>query len=161
MRDGAVGDFSVADNMVLHNHHHARFSSGGFLKFGEIHRHCKKLVEDFRVKTPSIDTPVKNLSGGNIQKLIIARELDSDPDVLIAAQPTRGVDIGAAEYIHGRLVAARNSGTAILVISEDLDEVLLLADRIAVICEGQMMGIVDRADASREQLGLLMAGVTD
>lgn len=161
MRDGAVGDFSVADNMVLHNHQSARFSSSGFLNFGAIRQHCKKLVEDFKVKTPSIDTPVKNLSGGNIQKLIIARELDSEPDVLIAAQPTRGVDIGAAEYIHARLVAARNTGTAILVISEDLDEVLLLSDRIAVICEGQMMGIVDRADASREKLGLMMAGVTD
>ncbi len=161
MRDGAIGEFSVADNMVLHNHHSTRFSRGGFLNFGEIHRHSQKLVDDFQVKTPSIDTPAKNLSGGNIQKMIIARELDSDPEVLIAAQPTRGVDIGAAEYIHARLVAARNAGTAILVISEDLDEVMLLADRIAVICQGRMMGVVDRIDASREQLGLMMAGVTD
>ena len=159
MRDGAIGDFSVADNMVLHNHHAEEFSNAGFLKFGAIRRHSSKLVDDFSVKTPTIDTPVKNLSGGNIQKLIIARELDSDPRVLVAAQPTRGVDIGAAEYIHARLIEARNNGTAIMVISEDLDEVMLLADRIAVLCEGEMMGIVDSQSASREQLGLMMAGV--
>jgi len=159
MRDGAIGEFSVADNIVLHNHHHGKFSQSGFLKFGAIEEHSEKLVNEFRVKTPSIDTPAKNLSGGNIQKMIIARELDSQPEVLIAAQPTRGVDIGAAEYIHSRLLAARNNGTAILVISEDLDEILHLADRIAVICQGQMMGIVDSAHATREQLGLMMAGV--
>ncbi len=159
MRDGAIGEFSVADNIVLHNHSSEQFSRAGFLNFGAIRAHCAKLVEDFKVKTPTIDTPAKNLSGGNIQKFIIARELDSDPDVLIAAQPTRGVDIGAAEYIHSRLLSARNAGTAIMVISEDLDEVMLLADRIAVVCQGRMMGVVDRADASREKLGLMMAGV--
>lgn len=159
MRDGAIGEFSVADNLVLHNHHSPRFSRAGFLNFKAIRAHCTKLVADFRVLTPTIDTPAKNLSGGNIQKFIIARELDSEPGVLIAAQPTRGVDIGAAEYIHSRLLAARNAGTAIMVISEDLDEVMLLADRIAVICQGSMMGVIDRASASREKLGLMMAGV--
>ncbi|MDB4224776.1 heme ABC transporter ATP-binding protein, partial [Granulosicoccus sp.] len=88
-----------------------------------------------------------------------ARELAGNPQVLVAAQPTRGVDIGAAEYIHGRLIEQRNAGTAILVISEDLDEVMQLSDRIAVICEGKIMGIVDRSTATREQIGLLMAGV--
>jgi len=117
MRDGAIGEFSVADNLVLHNHNSAQFSRAGFLNFKAIRSHCTKLVEDFRVKTPTIDTPAKNLSGGNIQKFIIARELDSEPAILIAAQPTRGVDIGAAEYIHSRLLAARNAGTAIMVIS--------------------------------------------
>lgn len=159
MRDGAIGDFSVSDNLVLLNHTDARFSSKGFLRFKAIREHCSKLVKDYQVKTPDIDTPTKNLSGGNIQKVIIARELESNPRVLVAAQPTRGVDIGAAEYIHGRLIAQRNSGTAILVISEDLDEVMQLSDRIAVICEGKIMGVVDRDTASREQIGLLMAGV--
>jgi len=121
MRDGAIGEFSVADNLVLHNHYSTQFSRAGFLNFKAIRSHCTKLVEDFRVKTPTIDTPAKNLSGGNIQKFIIARELDSEPTVLIAAQPTRGVDIGAAEYIHSRLLAARNAGTAIMVISEVLN----------------------------------------
>ncbi|MBX2826135.1 MAG: ABC transporter ATP-binding protein [Gammaproteobacteria bacterium] len=161
MRDGAIGEFTVADNMVLLNHTTPTFSRGGFLRFNAIRKHCRKLVSDYQVKTPDIDTPTRNLSGGNIQKLIMARELTANPEVLIAAQPTRGVDIGAAEYIHERLLEQRNSGTAIMVISEDLDEVMALSDRIAVICEGRIMGIVDRAGASREQIGLMMAGVTD
>ena len=119
----------------------------------------EQLVKDFRVKTPSIETPVKNLSGGNIQKLILARELARNPDVLIAAQPTRGVDIGATEYIHQRLLKQCNEGTATLLISEDLDEVLALSDRIAVLYEGKIMGIVDRDETNAEELGLMMAGV--
>jgi len=110
------------------------------------------------VKTPALDTPVESLSGGNIQKLIVARELSARPNVLVASQPTRGVDIGAAEYIHAQLVAERDRGTAVVVISEDLDEVLALADRIAVIYEGRIVDIVERARAGREALGLMMAG---
>ena len=119
------------------------------------------MVDDFTVKPPSLDTPTHNLSGGNIQKVILARELVSEPTVLVAAQPTRGVDIGAAEYIHAKLISQRARGMATLVISEDLDEVLALADRIAVIYEGRIMDVIDRADATREGLGLLMAGVTE
>jgi len=159
MRDGAVGEFSVTENIVLHTHRQPRFSRTGFLRFGAIRAHGKRLVDNYQVKTPGLDTPTQNLSGGNIQKLIMARELDSEPRALIAAQPTRGVDIGAAEYIHERLEERRAAGTAILVISEDLDEILLLADRIAVISEGRIMGIVDRNSTDRQQLGLLMAGV--
>ena len=99
----------------------------------------------YNVKTPSLDTPLKNLSGGNIQKLILARELSRKPKVLIASQPTRGVDIGASEYIHQRLLEQRQAGTATLLISEDLDEIRALSDRIAVIYEGQIVGIVDSA----------------
>ena len=99
--------------------------------------HARELVSEFAVKTPSLDTPIKNLSGGNIQKLIMARELSRQPKVLIAAQPTRGVDIGATEYIHQRLLEQREAGTAILLISEDLDEIRSLSDRIAVMYEGQ------------------------
>jgi simple sugar transport system ATP-binding protein len=116
------------------------------------------LVAAFRVKTPTLSTPAKNLSGGNIQKLILARELNRNPSVLLAAQPTRGVDIGASEYIHERLLEQRAQGTAILLISEDLDEVRALADRIAVIYEGRIMAVVERSTATAEQLGLLMAG---
>jgi simple sugar transport system ATP-binding protein len=117
------------------------------------------MIEAFNVKTPTRDTPVRNLSGGNIQKLILARELSRNPRVLVAAQPTRGVDIGATEYIHQRLIAQREEGTATLLISEDLDEVQNLSDRIAVIYEGEIMGIVERGDATVEELGLMMAGV--
>jgi simple sugar transport system ATP-binding protein len=106
-----------------------------------------------------METPAKNLSGGNLQKLILARELSGNPKVLIAAQPPRGVDIGAAEYIHARLSHQRSNGTATLVISEDLDEVFALSDRIAVMFEGRIMGIVAREVATREFIGLMMAGV--
>ena len=115
---------------------------------------------NFNVKTPSLDTPIKNLSGGNIQKLIMARELSRQPKVLIAAQPTRGVDIGATEYIHQRLLEQREAGTAILLISEDLDEIRALSDRIAVMYEGQIIGIVERDQATVEQIGLMMAGIS-
>jgi simple sugar transport system ATP-binding protein len=159
MRDGAIGDFSVQENLILLNHGAPSHCKGGFLRFGAIGDHCRRLVAAFAVKTPDLDTPAKNLSGGNIQKLILARELSADPKVLIAAQPTRGVDIGAAEYIHQRLTEQRTAGTATLVISEDLDEVLALSDRIAVMFEGRIMGIEHREAASRERIGLMMAGV--
>ena len=122
--------------------------------------HASDLVSEFTVKTPGLDTPLKNLSGGNIQKLIMARELSRHPEVLIAAQPTRGVDIGATEYIHQRLLAQREAGTAILLISEDLDEIRTLSDRIAVMYEGQIIGIVERGQATVEQIGLMMAGIS-
>jgi simple sugar transport system ATP-binding protein len=116
-------------------------------------------VSTFQVKTPSLDTPARSLSGGNIQKLILARELSGKPRVLLVAQPTRGVDVGAAEYIHRRLIEQRGQQTAILIISEDLDEVLALSDRILVMYEGAIIGEVDPAAASRAQLGLMMAGI--
>ena len=121
--------------------------------------HATDLVKQFSVKTPSLDTPIKNLSGGNIQKLILARELSRKPKILIAAQPTRGVDIGASEYIHQRLLEQRATGTAILLISEDLDETRSLSDRIAVIYEGHIIGIVQRGEATVEEIGLMMAGI--
>ncbi|MCB0043918.1 MAG: ABC transporter ATP-binding protein [Caldilineaceae bacterium] len=160
MHDGVIQSFSVADNLVLQDHTRPPLSRGIFLNFPAISRFSRRLVEEFRVKTPSIDTPVKSLSGGNIQKLILARELARNPDVLVAAQPTRGVDIGATEYIHNRLLAQRGQGTATLLISEDLDEILALSDRIAVIYEGRIMGVVDRDATNAEELGLMMAGVT-
>jgi len=161
MKEGVVADFTVAENLIIVNHDSEPMSRRGFLNFSAIRERCTDLVERFTVKTPSLETPTSSLSGGNIQKLIIARELSSDPDVLIAAQPTRGVDIGAAEYIHERLMDQRRDGVAILLISEDLDEVMGLSDRIAVMYEGEIMAIVDAADATVERLGLMMAGVEE
>lgn len=158
MRDGAIGDFKVKENLILLNHGEAPFCQNGFLKFHQIQQHCKKLVAEYTVKTPDIETATKGLSGGNIQKLILARELSGNPNVLIACQPTRGVDIGAAEYIHERISKQRQAGTASLVISEDLDEIFALSDRIAVMFDGRIMGIVDRKDATREKIGLMMTG---
>jgi ABC-type uncharacterized transport system ATPase subunit len=159
MRFGMIGAFSVEENAVLQTHTQAPFASASFLNFGEIDKHTRRLVERFNIKTPSTKTPVKNLSGGNIQKLILARELSRQPSVLVAAQPTRGVDISATEYIHSVLMAQRAEGVAILLISEDLDEVLALSDRIAVMYEGKIVGIIPRANADVEKIGLMMAGV--
>jgi len=181
MKDGAIKDFSVSDNLILEDHNKKPFSHGVFLDFKAIEKFSKDRVKMFNVKTPSIETPLKNLSGGNIQKLILARELSRNPSVLLAAQPTRGVDIGASEYIHQRLleqregkqpegtdetsaslnteIQERKRGTATLLISEDLDEIRALSDRIAVMYEGEIVGIVDGPTSSLEELGLMMAGV--
>lgn len=156
MHDGAIADFSVWENLLLVNH--SEFSERGMLSANKIKAHAQDLVKKFSVKTPNIDTPTRHLSGGNIQKVIMARELEAGPRVLVAAQPTRGVDIGAAEYLHGQLIKQRSKGLGTLLISEDLDEILALADRIAVMYEGEIVGVVNRADATRQDLGLMMAG---
>ncbi len=158
MKDGAVGEFDVKENLILLNHNSEPFSRNGLLNFHEIRNHSDKLVREYAVKTPTIDTTTKNLSGGNIQKVIMARELSAGPKVLLASQPTRGVDIGAAEYIHERISRQRQRGTATVVISEDLDEVMALSDRIAVMFDGKIMGIVKQEDATRESIGLMMTG---
>jgi len=159
MRDGAIKEFSVQENVFLHDHSSRQFSRGIFLRFRRMAAHAAQVVADFAVKTPGLETPLKNLSGGNIQKLIMARELSRHPGVLIAAQPTRGVDISSTAYIHQRLLEQREAGTAILLVSEDLEEICALSDRVAVIYEGRIMGVVRRGEATREQLGLMMAGV--
>ena len=157
--DGVVKDLTVEENLMIEEHGHTPFARGIFLNFAKIAEHTQALIRDFEIKTPSRQTPLRNLSGGNIQKLILARELSRQPGVLVASQPTRGVDIGSTEYIHQRLVAQRTAGTATLLISEDLDEVRSLSDRIAVMYEGRIMGILERDQATVEQLGLMMAGV--
>jgi simple sugar transport system ATP-binding protein len=159
MRDGAIRDFSVQENVFLHDHASPKYTRGIFLDFTRMAAFARELVSNFNVKTPGLDTPIKNLSGGNIQKLIMARELSRQPKVIIAAQPTRGVDIGATEYIHQRLLQQREAGTAIFLISEDLDEIRVLSDRIAVIYEGRIIGIVQRDQATVEQIGMMMAGI--
>jgi len=158
MHDGVIKDFTVAENLILQDHVRRPFSRSIFLDFQQIAQHAKELITSYNVKTPSQETPVKNLSGGNIQKLILARELARKPRVLIAAQPTRGVDIGATEYIHNQLLAQRAEGLATLLISEDLDEVKALSDRILVLFGGEIMGIVESDSVSRGELGLMMAG---
>jgi ABC-type uncharacterized transport system ATPase subunit len=157
MRDGAIGEFSVMENVFLRDHSEKQFCRGIFLNQKAMTKHAGTLVNDFSVKTPTLETPLKTLSGGNIQKLILARELSRSPNVLIAAQPTRGVDIGASEYIHKTLVEHRNKGMAVLLISEDLDEIKTLSDRIAVIFDGRIVGILDRTEADIKLLGALMA----
>jgi simple sugar transport system ATP-binding protein len=161
MKEGAIRDFSVADNYILQDHSHKPFARFTFMNFRAIREAAQKAVDCYAVKTPSIHTPIKNLSGGNIQKLILARELSRTPKVLVASQPTRGVDIGASEYIHQRLLQQRAEGAATLLISEDLDEIRALSDRIAVIYEGQIVGMVDAQAATTQQLGLMMAGVKE
>jgi len=158
MHDGVVKDFSVAENFILQDHIRKPYSNGIFLNFKQIESRSQELIDAYNVKTPSQDTPVKNLSGGNIQKLILARELARQPRVLIAAQPTRGVDIGATEYIHAQLLLQRSEGLATLLISEDLDEVKAMSDRIMVVFGGEVMGIVNSDQVTIEQLGLMMAG---
>jgi ABC-type uncharacterized transport system ATPase subunit len=159
MRDGMIKNFTVAENMILREHHKQPYSRSGMLNLRDIAAHSDELIKRFRVKTPSHDTLAKNLSGGNIQKVVIAREFSRNPRVIIAAQPTRGLDIGATEYVREQLLEQRRKGVAVMLISEDLDEILALSDRIAVIYEGQIMDILPREKATPEKLGLLMAGV--
>lgn len=161
MRDGAIGDFTVAENLMLVEYRSDPYTKRGMLNRSAIAERCRQLVRGYNVKTPTIHTPTRHLSGGNIQKVVIAREFSSDARVLVVAQPTRGVDIGAAEYIHERLLEQRSNGAAILIVSEDLDEVIQLSDRIVVLLEGRIMGEVARGEASVRDIGLLMSGVTN
>ncbi|MEI7770183.1 MAG: ABC transporter ATP-binding protein [Chloroflexales bacterium] len=158
MRDGAIMEFSVEENLILRDHTRPPYARGPLLDRARISAVCRELIERFAVKAPGPQTPIKSLSGGNIQKVIMARELARQPQVLIAAQPTRGVDIGATAYIHRLLLDMRRRGGAILLISEDLDEILALSDRIAVIHAGEIAAILPRAGADPERIGLLMAG---
>ena len=154
MIDGVIKEFSVAENYVLQDHGHPKYTAARvFMLFNKIREACRRAIHLFEIKTPSTETLVKSLSGGNIQKLVLARELSRDPGVLIAAQPTRGVDIGATEYIHKQLLEERDKGTAILLISEDLDEIRALSDRIAVMYEGRIVGEVVNENVDIEQLG--------
>jgi simple sugar transport system ATP-binding protein len=160
-RDGLILSFPVADNMVLNNYYEAPFAKGITLNFKEIEEAAQERVDLFDVRTPSIFIPVSNLSGGNQQKVIVAREFSRPIKLLIASQPTRGLDVGSIEYIHGRIIEKRNEGCAVLLVSPELDEILNLSDRIAVMFDGKIIDILPSAEASKEKLGLLMAGVKD
>ena len=161
MRHGAVGEMSVSENLMLVDYHKPPFARGGLLQFGIIAERCWELVRRFTVKTPALSTETSHLSGGNIQKVVIAREFSADADVLVVAQPTRGIDIGAAEYVHERLLEKRAAGAAILLITEDLDEALQLSDRVVVLFEGQAMCDLPRTEATTDRVGLLMTGVSE
>ncbi|HET9847150.1 MAG TPA: ABC transporter ATP-binding protein [Candidatus Dormibacteraeota bacterium] len=155
---GLVLNYSVADNLILGRQRTPLFSWDGLvLRIKAIFAWARRLIREFDIRTPSASTPARTLSGGNQQKIIVAREMASQPKVLLASQPTRGVDIGAIEFIHRRLVAERDSGAAILLVSAELDEIQSLSDRIAVMYEGKIVSI-EPPDASEERLGLLMTG---
>ncbi|EIJ81438.1 ABC transporter ATPase [Bacillus methanolicus PB1] len=157
-KHGLVLDFPIGENMVLQTYHKKPFSKNGILNFKEIYRKARTLISEFDVRTPSEYTLARALSGGNQQKAIIGREVDRDPDLLIAAQPTRGLDVGAIEFIHKRLIEQRDNGKAVLLISFELDEIINVSDRIAVIYEGKIIAIVDPKETTEQELGLLMAG---
>ncbi|CAN5456132.1 ABC transporter ATP-binding protein [soil metagenome] len=156
--DGLVGPFSVAENLVLDLYAHAPFSKGLSLDLAKVDENARQRVEEFDIRTPGITTPGGNLSGGNQQKLVIAREMSRPLKVFIASQPTRGVDVGAQEFIHKRIVQERDRGTAVVIVSTELDEVLGLADRIVVLYRGRIIGELP-GGASRDEVGLMMAGV--
>jgi simple sugar transport system ATP-binding protein len=160
-QDGLVLSFPVADNLVLNTYYEPPFAKGMALQFNEIEVAAQERVELFDVRTPSIFVPVSNLSGGNQQKVIVAREFSRPIKLLIASQPTRGLDVGSIEYIHGRILDKKNEGCGILLVSPELDEIINLSDRIAVMFEGEIIDILSAADATKEKLGLLMAGIKD
>lgn len=157
-KHGLVLDFPVGENMVLQTYYQKPFSKNGVLNFKAIYEKAEKLIQEFDVRTPSSSTLARALSGGNQQKAIIGREVDRDPDLLIAAQPTRGLDVGAIEFIHRRLIEQRDKGKAVLLISFELEEIMNVSDRIAVIYEGKIVAIVNPKETTEQELGLLMAG---
>jgi simple sugar transport system ATP-binding protein len=159
-RDGLVLPFPVSDNLVLNTYYRPPFSDGAVLDYEEIHDTAEMLIGNFDIRTPSATTSVGSLSGGNQQKVIVAREFSRPIKLLIASQPTRGLDVGSIEYIHNRILEKRAEGTAVLLVSPELDEIMELSDRIAVVFRGKIVDIVDAEKATREQIGLLMAGVT-
>lgn len=155
---GLVLTYSVADNLILGLQDSPQFSSGGVLKGNVIQRWARKLVDQFDVRPRRPELPVGNLSGGNQQKVVLARELTEDPALLIASQPTRGLDLGAAQFVHERLVEKRDAGAAVLLVSAELDEILALSDRIGVIYEGEIMGVFKAGEITEDEIGLLMTG---
>ncbi len=158
-RYGMVEPYPVSENLVLNRYYAPPFARGWVRDYAAIDAHARRLVELFDVRTPSVATPAGNLSGGNQQKMVVARELGREIKLLVAAQPTRGVDVGSIEFIHSQIVKQRDAGVAVLLVSSELDEIMALADRIVVMYKGEAIGEVDAATATREQLGLLMAGV--
>ncbi len=160
-RRGLILDYTVAQNLVLGIHYRPPFvKRRGFdvISFAPIKEKAERLIHEFDVRPPDQENPAGNLSGGNQQKVIVAREFDQDPKLLIAAQPTRGIDVGSMEFIHLRLIQARDAGKAVLLISADLEEILSISDRIAVMYEGKIVGTLNPEEATEERLGLMMTG---
>lgn len=156
---GLLMDLSVEENLILERHSSPRFSRRGLVRFAEVRDFAEECIARYSVKTEGRTTAAKNLSGGNLQKVILARELDNGPAVLVACQPTRGLDVGATEYVHARIVEERDRGAAVVLISDDLDEVFALSDRLLVMYEGEILGTAAAGDFARERIGLWMSGV--
>ena len=157
-KHGLVLDYSIGHNMVLQTYYQKPYSKAGIMNYNQVMEKAKTLIEKFDVRTPSPETFARALSGGNQQKAIIAREVDRSPDLLIAAQPTRGLDVGAIEFIHEQLVLEREKGRAVLLISFELEEILQVSDRIAVLYEGRTVAFLDPKETNEIELGFLMAG---
>ncbi len=157
-RDGLVLEMMLSENIALQTYYKEPLSKNGVLNYNQINSYARKLMEEFDVRAANEIVPASALSGGNQQKAIIAREVDRNPDLLIVSQPTRGLDVGAIEYIHKRLIGERDRGKAVLVVSFELDEILNLSDRIAVIHDGKIQGIVKPSETNKQELGVLMAG---
>ncbi|CKH96333.1 ABC transporter ATP-binding protein [Streptococcus pneumoniae] len=157
-RDGLILEMMISENIALQTYYKEPHSKNGILNYSNITSYAKKLMEEFDVRAASELVPAAALSGGNQQKAIIAREIDRDPDLLIVSQPTRGLDVGAIEYIHKRLIEERDNGKAVLVVSFELDEILNVSGRIAVIHDGKIQGIVSPETTNKQELGVLMAG---
>jgi simple sugar transport system ATP-binding protein len=158
-KSGMIGDFTVAENAVLDSYYEKRFSSGITMNWPAVYAESAKIVDDFDVRTESIFSLGDHLSGGNQQKLVVGRELSRDIRLMIASQPTRGVDVGSIEYIHDRLIAARDGGVGVLIVSTELDEIMSLADRILVMFRGRIVASFSGGSASVREIGLAMAGV--
>jgi simple sugar transport system ATP-binding protein len=159
-KHGLVLTYPVSDNLVLNTYDTAPFSRGVWRNDRAILEFATRVVKKFDVRTPSVTVPARNLSGGNQQKTILARELSREVKLLIAAQPTRGLDVGSIEFIHSQIIAARDKGAAVLLVSAELDEVMALSDRVAVMYKGKLVAVMPRSEASRDRLGLLMTGGT-
>ena len=158
-RHGLILSFPLYDNLMLCTYYERPFARGVSLQEKTIFDNAKELVKQYDVRTPSINVNASTLSGGNQQKVIVAREFSRPIQLLIASQPTRGLDVGSIEYIHNQIIKKRDEGTGVLLVSSELDEILALSDRIAVMYKGQIMDILDAKNASKENLGLLMAGI--
>lgn len=158
-KDGFVSSYSVADNLILNTYYLAPYANRGLLNDQAAANRATQLVKQFDIRTPQIYTTMSSLSGGNKQKTIVAREFSRPIELLIAAQPTRGLDVGSIEFIHNQIIAKRDDGIAVLLVSAELDEIMNLSDRIAVFYHGKIIDTVDAQQATREELGLLMAGV--
>ncbi len=157
---GLFMDLSVKENMILESHVQEPISKNGLINMNEIRSFSQSCIDNFSVKTDGMDVPVKTLSGGNLQKVILARELAGNPKVVVACQPTRGLDVGAMEYVHQAILNQKTAGSGVLLISDDLDEIFLLSDRIIVMYEGKIMGEMSSKEADRDTIGLWMSGVT-
>jgi simple sugar transport system ATP-binding protein len=158
-RDGLIGAMTVAENFILDTYHREPYSKNGRLNRQAIAERATVAVKDYDVRTPSIETYAGSLSGGNQQKVIVAREFSRPVKLVIASQPTRGLDVGSIEYIHRRMIEQRDQGAAVLIVSTELDEVLAVGDRVAVMQGGQVVGVLEGEEATYEKVGMLMGGV--